>query len=54
MDVATELEKMISIYFSGHNYIVNELELSREDSKMIAYQLVNALQMTEFIMARKK
>lgn len=54
MDVARELEGIIAIYFNGENYFVDEVELSREDSKIIAYQLIHALQMTELIMVRKK
>ncbi len=53
MDVAVELERMIAIYFKGQNYEVNGVELSREDSKLIAYHLIHTMQMTELIMARK-
>lgn len=48
MDIARELEEIIAIYFKGQNYKVGEIELSREDSKMIAYHLVHTLQMTEW------
>lgn len=53
MDIATELENIISIYFSGKNYTVDGFELSRENSKMLAYHFVHALQMSELIMARR-
>lgn len=54
MDIAIELEKTIAVYFNGNNYTVNGVELSREDSQLIAYSLIHALQMTELIMARNK
>ncbi|MEK5070306.1 hypothetical protein [Sporosarcina sp. FSL K6-1508] len=54
MDVVRELESLIAIYFNGENYTVDGVELSRDDSKIIAYQLIHSLQMAELIMARKK
>lgn len=53
MDICRELEKLIAIYFNGENYIFNGIELSREDSKIIAYSLIHALQIAEMIMKRK-
>ncbi|QNK89394.1 hypothetical protein H7992_06930 [Sporosarcina sp. resist] len=54
MDMAVELEKIIAIYFNGKNYYFDGNELSREDSRIIAYQLIHTLQMTELIMTRNK
>lgn len=54
MDMAVELEKIIAIYFNGENYRFDGNELSREDSRIIAYQLIHTLQITELIMARNK
>lgn len=53
MDIAIELEKTIAVFFNGANYSVDGVELSREDSRLIAYKLIHTLQMTELIMARK-
>lgn len=49
IDVAERLERMIAIYFSGSNYIVDGVELSREDSRLIAFSLINAYQLAERI-----
>ena len=52
MDIAIELEKIIAVYFNGENYTYNGIELSREDSRFMAYQLIYTLQMMDLIMAR--
>ncbi|WP_313431742.1 hypothetical protein [Siminovitchia terrae] len=54
MDIAVELEKIIAVYFYGENYTCDGVELSREDSKLIAYSLIHTLQMMELRLARKK
>lgn len=54
MDIARDLERIIAIYFNGENYYFDGIELSREDSRIIAYQLIHTLQMAELIMARSK
>ncbi|MFF5993425.1 hypothetical protein AAGS61_01565 [Lysinibacillus sp. KU-BSD001] len=54
MDVARELESIIAIYFNGDSYSYNGVELSREDSKIIAYYLINTLQLIELIMAKER
>ena len=54
MDIARELEKIIAIYFNGENYTYEGIELSREDSKLIAYSLIHTLQMMELIITRKR
>ncbi|MEK9198769.1 hypothetical protein ACH0B5_04815 [Ureibacillus sp. 179-F W5.1 NHS] len=53
IDVAERLEKMIAVYFNGNNYVMNGLELSREDSKIIAFSLIHAYQLTEWIIHNK-
>ncbi|MFP7199647.1 hypothetical protein SFC08_01615 [Lysinibacillus halotolerans] len=53
IDVAKKLEKMIAVYFNGNNYVMNGLELSREDSKIIAFSLIHAYQLTEWIIHNK-
>ena len=54
MDIARELERIIAIYFSGKNYIYDGIELTREDSKILAYQLIHTLQLMDMIMAKYK
>ncbi|WP_421663580.1 hypothetical protein [Lysinibacillus telephonicus] len=49
IDVAERLEKIIAVYFNGYNYVVDGVELSREDSKIIAFSLIHAYQLTERI-----
>ncbi len=53
IDVAEKLEKIIAIYFNGNNYILDGVELSREDSKILAFSLIHAYQITERIMSKK-
>jgi hypothetical protein len=53
MDISIELEKIIAIYFNGQNYTFNGIELSREDSRIIAYSLIHILQIMELIVKRK-
>lgn len=50
IEVAERLEKIIAIYFNGNNYIVDGVELSREDSRLLAFSLIHAYQLTERIM----
>ncbi|NWO14768.1 MULTISPECIES: hypothetical protein [Virgibacillus] len=53
MDISIELERIIAIYFNGHNYIVDGVELSREESRLIAYSLIHTLQLMEMIVKGK-
>lgn len=53
MDVSIELEGMIAIYFNGSNYVYDGIEFSREDSKILAFQLIHTLQLMDMIMARE-
>ncbi len=53
IDIAERLERIIAIYFNGDNYIVNDVELSREDSRLVAFSLIHAYQLTEMIMNKK-
>jgi len=46
------LELLIGHYFSGNNYSNNGEEWSREDSKIMAYTLLNTLQFNEMILDR--
>ncbi|MBN6206220.1 hypothetical protein JYK21_07135 [Ralstonia pickettii] len=48
------LELLIAHYFSGKNYENDGMEWSREDSKIMAYQLLNTLQFNEMILEREK
>lgn len=54
MDIAEKLEKLIAIYFNGENYWVDGVELSRSDSRLVAYSLIHTLQQFEWIMKRNK
>ncbi|KGR83511.1 hypothetical protein [Lysinibacillus odysseyi] len=53
IDIAERLEKIIAIYFNGDNYIVDGVELSREDSRLLAFSLIHAYQLTERVMSKK-
>lgn len=53
LDVAERLEKIIAVYFNGNNYIVDGVELSREDSRIIAFSLIHAYQLAERIVNKK-
>lgn len=48
------LELLIGHYFSGKNYENDGVEWSREDSKIMAYTLLNTLQINEMILERRK
>ena len=54
MDIARELERIIAVYFNGENYYSDGVELSKEDSKIIAFQLIHTLQLMDLIMAKYK
>lgn len=53
IDVADRLEKIIAIYFNGSNYVVDGVELSREDSRTIVFSLIHAYQLTERLTNKK-
>lgn len=52
MNIESEIEKMIAIYYNGNNYIVDGVELSRSDSKLIVSSLMHVLQTIEWIKER--
>lgn len=54
MDIARKLEKIIAIYFNGDNYICDGVELSRDDSRIVAYSLIHVLRQFEWIMEKNK
>ena len=54
MDVATELEQLIAIYFNGHNYKFDGIELTREQSRLLAYDLIHTLQQIERIQGNRR
>ncbi len=47
------LEMLIGHYFMGKNYENNGMEWSREDSKIMAYQLLNTLHFNEMTLEKK-
>ncbi|WP_156341111.1 hypothetical protein [Cytobacillus solani] len=54
MNFVRKLEKLIAIYFNGENYTIDNYELSRKDSKLIAYSLIHTLQQFEWVMQKRK
>ncbi|UUI41137.1 hypothetical protein [Oceanobacillus oncorhynchi] len=48
------LEMLIGHYFMGNNYENDGMEWSREDSKIMAYQLLNTLHFNEMILEKEK
>ncbi|MEK5108550.1 hypothetical protein MHI57_17910 [Cytobacillus sp. FSL K6-0129] len=54
MDIARRLEKLITVYFKGENYIVDGTELTRKQSRILAYELIHILQKTEMIQNMKR
>ncbi|MFD1066637.1 hypothetical protein [Oceanobacillus locisalsi] len=48
------LEKLIAHYFSGKNYENDGVEWSREDSKIMAYQLLHTLHYNQMILDKDK
>lgn len=48
------LEMLIGHYFSGKNYENDGMEWSREDSKIMAYALLNTLHFNEMMLERER
>lgn len=54
MNLKSDLEKLIAVYFNGENYVYDEIEFNREESRIIVKSLLHTLELIELIEERNK